>query len=45
MTTSAILSQNQVPAMVGFVNVEVNGFVCQVGKNAFECSVVTDEQH
>lgn len=45
MMTSAILSQNQVPAVLGFANVEVNGFVCQVGKNAFECCIVTDEQH
>lgn len=44
MTTSAILSQNQVPAMLGFVNMEVNGFVCQVGKSAFECFIVTDKQ-
>lgn len=45
MMTSVILSQNQVPAMLGFVNMEVNGFICQEGKNAFECFIVTDEQH
>lgn len=45
MTTSVILSQNQVPAMLGFVNVEVNGFVCQEGKNASESFIVTDERH
>lgn len=43
MMTSAILSQNQVPAMLGFVNTEVNEFICQEGKNSFECFVVRDE--
>lgn len=42
MMTSVILSQNQVPAMSGFVNIEVNEFICQEGKNAFECFVVRD---
>ena len=43
MMTSVILSQNQVPAMLGFVNTEVNEFICQEGKNAFECFVIRDE--
>lgn len=34
MTTSAIRSQNQVPAAQGFVNLEFNRFVRQAGKNA-----------
>lgn len=43
--TSAILSQNQVPAMLGLINIKVNRFVCQERKNAFECFLITGEQH
>lgn len=30
---------------VGFINVTVNGFVCWERKNAFECFLITGEQH